>query len=83
MERYDCYAYENKNRCNALNEKCCAGCRFYKTTEQYDKDMENAMRICKEKGIDTYNDYFRYYRKMKKLREMRGAEDESNNNIPE
>ncbi len=51
--------------------------------EQYDKDMENSMRICREKGIDTYNDYFRYYRKMKKLREMRGAEDESNNNIPE
>lgn len=83
MEKYDCFAYENEHKCNALNEKICAGCRFYKTKEQYDKEMENSMRICKEKGIDTYNAYFRFYRRKKKTGEIGGANDESNNNIQE
>ena len=83
MERYDCFAYENEHRCNALNDKWCNGCKFYKTIDEYDTNMENSMRICREKGIDTYDAYFRYYKKMKRLREMRGVNDESINDIPE
>ena len=74
MERYDCYAYENENRCNALKEKWCNGCKFYKSKKQYDLDMDRTIQFCQEAGIDKYNDYFKYYKRMKRIKEMKGVE---------
>ena len=74
MEHIDCFAYENENKCNALIEKRCQGCKFYKEKTEYDNSIEKAIILCKEKGISTYDDYFKYYRKMKKIKNMKGAD---------
>lgn len=39
----DCFGYDNKrNNCKALNALYCANekCRFYKTKQQYPKELE-------------------------------------------
>ncbi len=64
-EKKDCQAYINKNKCNALNQKRCNKCKFYKTKEEYDEAMQKAMKICEEKGIYKYDYYFKNYMKRK------------------
>ena len=41
MEKRDCFAYskENATKCNILITKNCAGCRLYKTREQYEEGL--------------------------------------------
>ena len=51
MERTDCQAYIDKNRCAGLIKKECENCKFYKSQEEYDRGMKRAMKICKEKNI--------------------------------
>lgn len=70
MERTDCQAYIDKNRCAGLIKKECENCKFYKSQEEYDRGMKRAMKICKEKNICVYNYYFRKYLKNKMKREI-------------
>ncbi len=81
MENTHCFAYINEHSCNALNEKKCYNCPFYKSKMQYDREMQSAMKLCREKGITKYNGFFRYY-KLKKLLALRGDDkNESANDI--
>ena len=41
-------------RCNALSEKHCDGCSFYKTYYQAITDQEKAAEILKKKGLVPY-----------------------------
>ena len=70
MERTDCQAYIDKNRCAGLIKKECENCKFYKSREEYDREMKKAMQICKEKNIHVYKYYFKKYFKNKMKREM-------------
>ena len=44
MLKTDCFGYGDKGLCLALREQKCAGCAFYKTTEQVKTERENAKR---------------------------------------
>lgn len=82
MEKTDCIGYKNKSNCSILNKKNCNKCKFYKNYEQYDAEIEKSIKLCEEKGIYTYENFFKSYKRMKKIREMKGAENnESINRI--
>ncbi len=76
MERTDCIGYKNEKRCHILKEKNCDKCKFYKNYEQYDAEIEKSLKLCEEKGIYIYENFFRSYKRMKKIREMKGAEND-------
>lgn len=46
----DCFGYVNDRVCNALNEMKCNKCVFYKTVQQYQKEL---MRY---NGVKTYKE---------------------------
>jgi hypothetical protein len=41
MKRKDCFAYISNKQCNALIEIDCNYCRFYKSKEQWRKEVKN------------------------------------------
>ena len=65
MEKTNCQAYINEDRCAGLMHKNCDGCKFYKSKDEYDREIKKAYKLCKEKGIHTYDDFFKSYKKRK------------------
>lgn len=42
MYNKNCFAYKEKNNkklCSALNYICCKGCKFFKTKQDYEKNV--------------------------------------------
>ena len=79
MEKIHCFAYLDEHRCNALNEKDCKNCKFYKSKMQFDREIERARRFCKENGIKQYDGFFRYHAMRKKIEAMKRAERNETN----
>lgn len=65
MEKTNCFAYINESRCAGLIHKKCDKCKFYKSKEDYDREIKRAIKYCKINHIHTYDDFFRCYRKRK------------------
>ncbi len=49
MQKKGCFAYKSKDYCTALITMDCTNCRFYKTKEQYKKEIKNEKIRNKEK----------------------------------
>lgn len=62
MEKIDCFAYKPKS-CNALTEKKCDGCGFYKTKEEFrlghKKALERIKTLDKELQEHIEEKYFK------------------------
>ena len=54
MEKINCFAYISKLRCAGLTHKKCDKCKFYKSKEEYNRGMKQAMQYCKDNNIHTY-----------------------------
>lgn len=44
MEYKDCFAYIDEKICNALIEKNCINCKFYKTNNEVDNITKNLIK---------------------------------------
>ena len=49
----DCY-FDRGKRCDALTVKECEGCTFRKTEWEYNKGIERANEILKNKGLKAH-----------------------------
>ena len=65
MEKINCFAYISKLRCAGLTHKKCDKCKFYKSKEEYNRGMKQAMQYCKDNNIHTYDDFFFFFQKRK------------------
>lgn len=58
MERDNCFAYVDKNKCYCLIKKNCAKCKFFKTKErarmEYMRNRATALAKDINKHIDNY-----------------------------
>lgn len=51
MEKKKCFAYIEGVGCKIFEKKRCSKCRFFKTFDKFIEDEDNAILICREKGL--------------------------------